>query len=294
MKSFCIKTNNNTIIEYLLKNISDLDIENVYYSSKKFKLYNNIIIHYIGKDLSLFYNKLSDIITDCIINFYEEKIISHIINYNYFYFDFYEKNEINKECMQMLDIKNINDFTYRKESIWISVLEYLTNHNSMILSGFVNFRIQNYIKSIDSLVDIAVNKFILEKEYKEFIELLKLYISSKEPNLNSIHLIYMNDDSLLLDENKNILAISQNLFNAKFLSDISFSSNDYILNTLLDLIPKEINIHLIQEEDEFIKTLKLIFENRIHLCNDCDICKTYKLINKELSSENKIKNIYSK
>lgn len=294
MKSFCIKTNNNTIIEYLLKNISDLDIENVYYSSKKFKLYNNIIIHYIGKDLSLFYNKLSDIITDCIINFYEEKIINHIINYNYFYFDFYEKNEINKECMQMLDIKDISDFTYRKESIWISVLEYLIEHNSMILSGFVNFRIPNYIKSMDSLVDIAVNKFILEKEYKEFIELLKLYINSKEPNSNSIHLIYMNDDSLLLDENKNILAISQNLFNAKFLSDISFSSNDYILNTLLDLIPKEINIHLIQEEDEFIKTLKLIFENRIHLCNDCDICKTYRLINKELSSENKTKNIYSK
>ena len=153
----------------------------------------------------------------------------------------------------------------------------------MILSGFVNFRLQDYMKSIDSAVDIAVNKFILEKEYKEFIELLKLYIKSKEPNISSIHLIYMNEDSILLDENKNILAISQDVFNAKYLSDISFSSNDYILNTLLDLIPKEINIHLIQEDDEFIKTLKLIFENRIHICNDCDICKTYRLINKEIS-----------
>lgn len=257
MKSFCIKTNNNKIIEYLLKNISDLNVEDVHYSSNKFKIYNNIIIHYLGKDLSLFYNKLSDIITDCIINFYEEKIINHIINYNYFYFDFYEKNEINKECIQMLNMKDASDFTYRKESIWISVFEYIMQHDSMILSGFVNFRLQNYIKSIDSAVDIAVNKFILEKEYKEFIELLKLYISSKEPNINYIHLIYMNDDSLLLDENKNILAISQDLFNAKFLSDISFSSNDYILNTLLDLIPKEINIHLIQEEDEFIKTIKI-------------------------------------
>lgn len=294
MKSFCIKTNNNKIIEYLLKNISDLNIENVYYSSNKFKLYNNIIIHYLGKDCSLFYNKFSDIITNCIINFYEEKIINHIINYNYFYFNPYEKNEIIKDCMQMLNIEESNDFHYRKENIWISVFDYITKHNSMILSGFVNFRIQNYIKSIDSAVDIAVNKFILEKEYKEFIELLNLYINSKESTLNSIHLIYMNEDSLLLDENKNIITISKNLFNAKFLSDISFSSNDYILNTLLDLIPKEINIHLIQDEDEFIKTLKLIFENRIHICNDCDICKTYKLINKELSAENKIKNIYSK
>ncbi len=294
MKSFCIKTNNNKIIEYLLKNISDLNIEDVYYSSNKFKLYNNVIIHYLGKDLSLFYNKLSDIITDCIINFYEEKLVNHILNYNYFYFDFYEKNEIVKECINLLDIKETSNFTYRKECIFANVSQYLTENNSMILSGFVNFRLQNYIESIDSAVDIAVNKFILEKEYKEFIELLKLYIKSKEPNINSIHLIYMNEDSILLDENKNILAISQDVFNAKYLSDISFSSNDYILNTLLDLIPKELNIHLIQGDDEFIKTLKLIFENRIHICNDCDICKTYRLINKELSSGNKIKNIYFK
>lgn len=287
MKSFCIKTNNNTIIEYLLKNISELNIENVYYSSNKFKLYNNVIIHYLGKEISLFYNKLSNIITDCIINFYEEKLINHILNYNYFYFDFYEKNEIMQECTNLLDIKEISDFTYRRECILANVLKYLKENNSMILSGFVNFRLQNYIKSIDSAVDIAVNKFILEKEYKEFIELLKLYIKSKEPNIDSIHLIYMNEDSILLDENKNILAISQDVFNAKYLSDISFSSNDYILNTLLDLIPKEINIHLIQGDDEFIQTLKLIFENRIHICNDCDICKTYRLINKELSSRTK-------
>ncbi len=287
MKSFCIKTNNNTIIEYLLKNISELNIENVYYSSNKFKLYNNVIIHYLGKEISLFYNKLSNIITDCIINFYEEKLINHILNYNYFYFDFYEKNEIMQECTNLLDIKETSDFTYRRECIFANVLKYLKENNSMILSGFVNFRLQSYIKSIDSAVDIAVNKFILEKEYKEFIELLKLYIKSKEPNIDSIHLIYMNEDSILLDENKNILAISQDVFNAKYLSDISFSSNDYILNTLLDLIPKEINIHLIQGDDEFIQTLKLIFENRIHICNDCDICKTYRLINKELSSRTK-------
>lgn len=287
MKSFCIKTNNNKIIEYLLKNISELNIENVYYSSNKFKLYNNIIIHYLGKDSTLFYNKLSNIITNCIINFYEEKIINHILNYNYFYFDFYEKSQITKECIQLLDIKETSDFTYRKECILNNVFEYIMEHNSMILSGFVNFRLQDYMKSIDSAVDIAVNKFILEKEYKEFIELLKLYIKSKEPNISSIHLIYMNEDSILLDENKNILAISQDVFNAKYLSDISFSSNDYILNTLLDLIPKEINIHLIQEDDEFIKTLKLIFENRIHICNDCDICRTYRLINKEISLRTK-------
>ena len=36
-------------------------------------------------------------------------------------------------------------------------------------------------------------------------------------------------------------------------------------------------IHLIDNNiDEFIATLKLVFENRVTYCNDCSICKLYK------------------
>lgn len=286
MKSFCIKTNNTNIINYLLKRFSDSNIENIYYRNNEFRLYKNVIIHYTGSDLYLFFNQLSDIITDCIIKFYEEKILSHIINFNYFYFDSYEKDEIKKDCLNILKLKNISNYANKRETILVSVFEYIMEHNSMILSGFVNFRISDYTKSLDYIVDVSVNKFILEKEYREFIDLLKLYIYSKKPNKELIHLIYMGEDSILLDENKNIISVSKNVFNAKYLSDITFSSNDYILNTLLDLLPEKINVHLINIEDDFIKTLKSIFEKRLYICTDCDICKTYKLISTELSSIN--------
>lgn len=289
MKSFCIKTNNTNIINYLLKRFSDSNIENIYYRNNEFRLYKNVIIHYTGSDLSLFFNQLSDIITDCIIKFYEEKILSHIINFNYFYFDSYEKDEIKKDCLNILKLENISNYANKRETIWVSVFEYIMEHNSMILSGFVNFRISDYTKSLDYIVDVSVNKFILEKEYREFIDLLKLYIYSKKPNKELIHLIYMGEDSILLDENKNIISVSKNVFNAKYLSDITFSSNDYILNTLLDLLSEKINVHLINIEDDFIKTLKSIFEKRLYICTDCDICKTYKLISKELSSINQSK-----
>ena len=40
------------------------------------------------------------------------------------------------------------------------------------------------------------------------------------------------------------------------------------------LIPKKIYIHLVDNYiDDFINTLKLIFENRIILCTDCNICR---------------------
>ena len=55
------------------------------------------------------------------------------------------------------------------------------------------------------------------------------------------------------------------------------TSNDYILNSLLTLLPKKIYIHLVDGyTDQFINTLKLVFENKVHLCTDCNICQLYK------------------
>lgn len=290
MKSFFIKTNNNQIIEHLLKSISQINLNNVYYSNQKFDLYNNVILHYTGEKVDLFITKLSEILADCIILFYENRITKRILNFNYFYFDSFEKDIIYKDCINTLKEENISNYSYRKDSIIDSVYSYICENRTMILSGFVNFRLPDYIKSIDTTVDIAVNKFVLEKEYKEFVELLKLYINSKNPNVEMVHLVYLSKDSILLDENKNILSIPDNIFNAKYLSDISFSSNDYVLNTLIDLLPRKIIVHLISPEDDFIKTLKIIFENRINICLDCNICKTYSLLDQNFSTiTNRIK-----
>ena len=149
----------------------------------------------------------------------------------------------------------------------------------MILEGFVHFRLPDYEETLEEIVDFAVNQFIIEKEYTEFINLLKVYIDSKEPQTKLVHLIYTNGESILLDENKNVIVLDDYIFNAQYLSDISFSSNDFALNTLLTLLPKKIEVHLISLEDEFIHTLKLIFSNRISICTDCNICKTYRVLN---------------
>ena len=65
----------------------------------------------------------------------------------------------------------------------------------------------------------------------------------KKNIMNLFH--YSNTSSILLDENKNIIPICDDIFKSKYLSDISFSNNDYILNTLLSLLPEKIEVHLL-------------------------------------------------
>ena len=275
MKSFCIKTNNREIINYLLNKFDKIDFANISYIDRKFKIYNNFIVHYTGENLEEFYKILGNIITDTIIKFYEIHIIRRILGFNYFYFDEFERNKIEEVCIES---KN-NKFKNRNKTICNKIQKYLKKNKSMILDGFVTFRIKEYIEKIDELVDEGVNKYIVEKEYAEFISLLKMYVNSKEPETEEIHLIYTNGESILLDKNKDIITIANNSFNAKYLSDITFSSNDFALNALLSLLPKKINVHLITKKDEFIDTLCLIFEEKVYMCTDCNICRTYKIIN---------------
>ena len=87
MKSFCIKTNNKNVVKYLLDNFT---FPNTYITAKKFKIYQNIIIHFTGKqdskEQSDFYNTLANTLVSVIINFYEKKLLKSIIQSNYFYF----------------------------------------------------------------------------------------------------------------------------------------------------------------------------------------------------------------
>ena len=82
-----------------------------------------------------------------------------------------------------------------------------------------------------------------------------------------------------------IIHIDKNALNAKYLSDVSFSQNDYVLNTLLNILPKKIYLHLASPLSnlDFINTLQLIFENRIELCHDCNICNLYKSVKQNKS-----------
>lgn len=277
MNSLCIKTNDDKILNYLKKEFWDFNMLNVFYSCNEFKYYKNIIIHYRGIDTDLFYNKLATILSYLVIDYYENDIIKNILKSNYFYFE-------NSELKSILEIctENLCDDEYslpnRQLLLFDAFYEYITKHHSIVLNGFINFRLYNYRNLLEELIDYSVNSFIIEREYAEFISLLKIYVNSQTPSYNCVHIVCLQNETLILDEELEVIDVDKESLNVKYLSDISFSDNDYILNTLLDIIPKRIYIHLANGalNSEFANTIKLIFEDRVKICTDCDICNLYK------------------
>lgn len=277
MKSLCIKTNNPDLIEYLLNELKYLELEDICFSLQKFKHYKNIIIHYKGEKNYIFLDKISSILSLLVIDELEDDFINKILVQNYFYFDVQERKEISNLCFDIMAEVFSNNFDKKFESLYSSFYNFLLINRNLYLNGFITFRLKDYFNVLDDIVTKAVNNYVIEKEYLEFISLLKLYINSQNSNCELVHVVYSNSNTILLNENKQIIDISEDNLNTKYLSDISFSSNDYTLNSLLTLLPKKIYIHLIDNYiDDFINTLQAIFENRIHICTDCNICKLYK------------------
>ena len=264
MKSLCIKTNNLDTIDYLLNELNDMFIENAYFSCKNFKSYTNIIIHYTGNDNEYFLSEISTLLSFLVIDNFEEILLKNLIIKNYFYFDSIEIKKVLNICSEILYDSNEFSLDDRHLILFNTFYDYLLDNKNLFLGGFIYFRLQEYINFLENIIDIAVNKFIIEREYLEFISLLKLYIKSNSTNSKIIHLLYTPEQIKLLDENNNYIDVTSIEFNTKYLSDISFSSNDYVLNALLTILPNKIFIHLGNySPDEFINTLMLIFEDKI-------------------------------
>ena len=280
-KTICIKTNNKKIINSLLEQFESADIPNIYVSCYHFKIYTNVIVHYVGTNLPSFLNTISSTLSYIIVDFYEPKIIQNIINTNYFYFSTIDKKNIYNICLTNI---NYLDSISLFQSISDKFYKYFMDNKYAILDGFVNFKLQDYIKELDSYVDICVNKYIIDKEYTEFVSLLQSYIQNTPCLADTIHLVYLNHESKLFDSSYKEIKYNMDFFNNRYISDISFSYNDFALSSLLTLLPHKLYLHLLTKEDEFISTLKQIFKNRIIICNHCNFCDKYKklLIQDEL------------
>ncbi len=277
MKSLCIKTNDADLINYLLNELKNLDLHDLCFSKNQFKLYQNVIIHYSGNDEALFLSKIASLLCFLVIDELEEELLKRSIQQNYFYFDYKEREKILAICFDVMLDDFSNFFDKKFKTLYDAFYRFLSDNKTIVLNGFINFRLKDYFSLLDNVVNESVNSFVIEKEYLEFISLLKLYINSQNYGCEMVHIVFSASDSILLDEHKNLIVVSDDIFKAKILSDITFSSNDYILNSLLTLLPKKIYIHLVDNYvDEFINTLQLVFENRVHLCTDCNICQLYK------------------
>lgn len=229
---------------------------------------------------------LANIIAEYIIEKYEKKFISRIINSNYCYFNSVERKEILKTALKNIlgtEEKNIfnNLFLLRRKNIITKkILEYLETSSELMLDGFITFRLKDYMKELEDVVDKAVDDYLMEKEYKEFIRLLKYFVEIQEPKLDVVHVLSGYDDKyILLDDERREIT---NECIKDFVNEVSegeINYDDLLVSSLITLAPKKIYIHMAEyiTNRELLKTIKNVFAGKIMFCQGCDLCMPGKI-----------------
>ena len=160
MRSICLKTNNEEIISYIIQRLEN-EFDDIIISENQFKIYKNVIIHYVGQNERNFLIQFSETLADVISVFYERKLLSRMIDDNYCYFEEIEKEIILKICEKIIELQEAS-FKYKEEILKGLVYEYfLENNKYMILDGFMNFRVKPYLEVLDYVVDTSVTNFVL-------------------------------------------------------------------------------------------------------------------------------------
>lgn len=225
------------------------------------------------KFMNKIYYEIGECIYDIMSQEYCKNKISKYLNKNYSYIDKEENDIISKKTLEVLLKKDYKEgengrvlFLNRKNIAIKNIVNILRENKEVSLEGILTFRINEFANIIEPIVDKVFEIHAIEKEYDEFIGLLKHFIKGVDSKLYMINIeIDENGKYKVLDENGiDLLCEVEGSIMADLLVGVC-NIEDVILSVLISNVPKRVMIT--GEENaknkEFIRTIKTVFEDRV-------------------------------
>ncbi|MEQ8197899.1 MAG: putative sporulation protein YtxC [Clostridiaceae bacterium] len=234
-----------------------------------------------SKIINLIQLYVSNIIYRLVVDTYKSGALFDYLNDTFFFLKHDEILETEEKIMKTLYgremIKDENSiYCYNRINEIIEKIRLCMEENHEInINGFLTFRMKELAYDIERIIDKTVEKYLIEKEYKEFIKLLKYFVDTQESKIEEVNLIIEGDGIYKIKESK-----GENLYN-EFIKEIgvsrieeNVSMEDIIISGLITNSPKIIVIHKRENcnNKEFIETIEKVFIDRIRYCKKCKLC----------------------
>ncbi|NHN29234.1 putative sporulation protein YtxC [Paenibacillus agricola] len=231
----------------------------------------------VNLQADVFYQFLAGVVADWVIAEVEEQRLRHLIIHEFHYekeedigciLSYFqgEINEDNSEALEMLQ--------RRKCKISTALCQLLKANPDLNIDGFIKFRLNEYTEELREVIEYAVDEFLMDRQYKEFISLLQYFVYIQEAKVPFVHLLHKGgNEFMLLDDKMEPVDTSESnttLTMELLEKDINFE--DVIVSTLISVSPKLIYIHTREPSLQIIQTISQIFENRVELCTYCFLC----------------------
>lgn len=191
-----------------------------------------------------------------IIERYETKILKRIILKKYPEIPHITVNEI-------LKLKDNEDELERCAVLEAKLKEYFIENASGSVEGLVNFRLYEYEKILNSMAENMVDIYYLNREYDDFVELLKYFISVQSSRPELVYIVvnkygmYSVLDQIGSDITKETMA---ELIPPEESESIAY--DDLLISMLISLAPERIVIKNREniKNKQLFETIEKVFE----------------------------------
>jgi putative sporulation protein YtxC len=224
---------------------------------------------------------LSRVLAEYIIDKRERGLLESLIGNEFSYQNSNEMESIMNFSNQMLNLENdtldVSDHGQHRRIMTISneIKQFFKKNNDLNLDGLLEFRLDEYKEELREVVEYAVDEFIMDKQYQEFISLLKYFVFIQEAKIPEVHLMHKGGHEFVLFNDQMTpmdMKATQDSFKIEIL-DQEFNFEDLVVSTLISIAPQQIHIHTREPKVLVIQTINQIFENRVHICEYCRKCK---------------------
>jgi putative sporulation protein YtxC len=221
-------------------------------------------------------------LTNIIIEDYERLLVQRLVDENYAYLASADREIVKATILMKLDGFGHDDSKYavtdkrqRKSRIWAKLTEYLEMEDVIILEGFITFRLKSYLDELYDLVEKTVEDHLIDREYKEFIRLLKYFMSKQKVKSATVNVVRRKDGFSILDSNLNPVEGEVGNFLKFPPKGIDLCDDDLIVSAVVTLSPANVVWHGPEESSPCYDLLKSLLENNFTVCSGCSLEETH-------------------
>jgi putative sporulation protein YtxC len=219
---------------------------------------------------------VAEALTAFIVEVWEPGVIGEMIRKEFCYFDEEEHDVVTRMAVRLLEENAGPVSGGRKAAIREWVAECLARRGEVVVEGLLRFRFKGYIPAVEDAMELAVDEYLTDREYQEFIKLLRYFLDLQKPRPGQVHLLCGTLHRLLDEDGVDLEAVDVVPPAVERKRGQEVSPDDLVVSRLIVLAPACVKIHLGGEGVDFpmvADTLLNVFQERASICHGCAVCR---------------------
>lgn len=221
---------------------------------------------------------LANALAETILLHWEKEYVSQIIK---------KRHHFTKDNLQLVINKALDHLNKglgqvrgyrvnRKTSLVTQILSCLDHSAVFDIEGFLHFRAQEHKSDMSKAVGFAINEYVVEKEYLEFIQLLRHFVDSQKPRLEFLHVGMTPQGKFHLYNNEGVKVTQQFLEDYQLDNVQELGYEDLLVSALIAVAPRHVTLHIRYEGNkDTLRTIRSVFGDRVQDCQGCSLCEKF-------------------